>query len=84
MPFDDWGVAPAQARLMAECVLPADEARWRIPVLPDGEYSIFLPSDQSWGWFAHPWEQTIRVFGEPLLAVLGERPAVFRTLLREG
>lgn len=45
---------------------------WRTSVVPDGDYYIFLAEDFSWGTFGHPWEWTICVFGEPLLAALGE------------
>lgn len=43
---------------------------WQLPILPDGEYSIFVPHDFSWGTFGHPWEGTLCVWGEPLLARL--------------
>ncbi len=84
VPLEDWGVAPQQARLLSPGAAVTDESRWRIPVLPDGDYSIFLAPDFDWGWFAHPWEQSICVFGEPMLTALGSKPVMFRTLLREG
>ena len=34
-----------------------------IPLLPDGDYSIFLTEDLENGLFAHPWERSLCVFG---------------------
>lgn len=70
-------------------LLPGEPARaedqWLIPVLPNGDYSLFLGAELDWGWFGHPWEQTICVFGEPLLkAVLAQPPALFVSILRRG
>ena len=45
---------------------------WRTSVVPDGDYYIFLAEDFSWGTFGHPWEWTLCVFGEPLIAALGD------------
>ena len=39
------------------------EGHWEIPPFPDGDYYIFLSEDMTEGWFGHPWEQTICVFG---------------------
>jgi hypothetical protein len=46
---------------------------WAISALPDGDYHIFLSRDLAFGWFGHPWEETICVFGEPLVNTLGRR-----------
>jgi hypothetical protein len=46
------------------------DARWQTDVFPDGDYYIFLTDDMSTGTFGHPWEQTLCVFGEPLLSTL--------------
>jgi hypothetical protein len=63
-------------------VRPAD--RWPVPVLPNGDYYIFLARDFSWGIFGHPWEQTMCVFGERLLAAFDARqPLLFRDVLRQ-
>jgi Protein of unknown function (DUF2716) len=40
---------------------------WEVPVYPDGDYFVFLTSDLSLGTFGHPWEQTLCVFGRPLV-----------------
>jgi Protein of unknown function (DUF2716) len=51
---------------------------WLVPVLPDGDYYIFLAADFTWGLFGHPWEWTMCVFGGPLLAALERRsPRLF-------
>lgn len=56
---------------------------WTIPLLPNGDYYIFLAKDFSWGVFGHPWEQTMCVFGERLLATLNnERPELLTKLVR--
>jgi hypothetical protein len=60
------------------------ELDWPIPALPNGDYYIFLACDFRFGWFGHPWEQTICIFGERFLAALAIRPpALFDRLLRE-
>jgi hypothetical protein len=43
---------------------------WSLSVWPDGDYYVFLTEDLSAGTFGHPWEQTLHVFGEPLLTIL--------------
>lgn len=57
--------------------------QWKIPVLPNGDYYLFLERTLRFGWLGHPWEQTICVFGKPLLAELKRsRPKVFRNPVR--
>ena len=36
---------------------------WIVPVLPNGDYSIFLTKDLKNVWFGHPWEQAITLIG---------------------
>lgn len=43
---------------------------WAVPVLPNGDYSIFLSQAFTWGVFGHPWEWTVCCFGQPLLDAL--------------
>ena len=59
---------------------------WAVPPLPNGDYYIFLAEDFSFGWFGHPWEQTICVFGKPLLQALNQfQPKIFtKELRRDG
>ena len=56
-----------------------------IPVVPDGDYSIFLADDFSYGTFGHPWEQSICVFGQPLIDVVEhERPRLLGRVVRRN
>jgi Uma2 family endonuclease len=58
---------------------------WRIPIFMDGEYHIFLATDFSFGLFGHPWEETICVFGQPLLDALEEnKPLLFDYPIRKN
>jgi hypothetical protein len=50
----------------------ADKEAWLVPILPDGDTYIFLAEDFTFGLFGHPWEQTLCVFGQELLAVLDQ------------
>jgi len=43
---------------------------WPTTVFPNGDYTIFLTEDMSTGTFGHPWEQTLCVFGEPMVSAL--------------
>jgi len=45
-----------------------------IPVFPNGDYYIFLEPDFKWGWFGHPWERTICLWGEPLIEWIRASP----------
>ena len=58
----------------------------RVPVLPNGDYYAFVASDFRLGSFGHPWEQTICVFGAPLLETLAADPArlLDRLVRRDG
>lgn len=56
-----------------------------IPVLPDGDYFIFLADDFSFGTFGHPWEQTICVLGQRLIDVVErERPRLLVHVVRRN
>lgn len=58
---------------------------WRIPIFPNGDYSIFLAKDFSFGIFAHPWEQTFCVWGNKLLADLQRnKPFLFEKIIRQN
>ncbi|MEV7526044.1 DUF2716 domain-containing protein [Streptomyces sp. NPDC091371] len=43
---------------------------WPGEVYPNGDYYLYLHPDLRFGTFGHPWEQTLTVFGEPLLAAV--------------
>jgi Protein of unknown function (DUF2716) len=49
-----------------------------LPVLPDGDYYIIVAADLSFGTFGHPWQQSLCVFGAPLLSNLPDE--LFRLL----
>ena len=58
-------------------------AELRVPVLPNGDYYLYLAPDLSFGTFGHPWEQTICVFGAPLLAATeSNRPRLLTRAVR--
>jgi hypothetical protein len=53
--------------------------------LPDGDYAILISEDFSFGYFGHPWEQTICVFGEPLLEAFQKYPPkLFEKVVRKN
>ncbi len=62
----DWQHTCYKVYLNAQ-LLESKSSEWRIPIIPDGDYSIFLTSDLKCGVFAHPWEETICVFGKEFL-----------------
>ena len=43
---------------------------WMIPAFPNGDYYIFIGAAIDFGWFGHPWERSICVFGKVALAAL--------------
>ena len=63
----------------------AEEDAWPVPVLPNGDYYIFLAEDFSFGVVGHPWEHTMCVFGAALLAAIDEEmPELFGAPVRVG
>lgn len=50
---------------------PPDES-WPTEIYPDGDYYIWLAEDCRYGTFGHPWEPSLCVFGEELLAAVAE------------
>ena len=56
-----------------------------ISVFPDGDYHIFLAEDFSFGFFGHPWEETVCVFGQRLLSAMEQhQPQLFTRVLRRN
>ena len=56
-----------------------------ISAIPDGDYSIFLADDFRVGIFGHPWEQTICVWGQPLLEVVARHnPKLLGRVIRRN
>lgn len=49
-----------------------NNAEWPVSIFPIGDYYAFLNHDLSMGTFGHPWEQTLCVFGTPMIERLGE------------
>ena len=46
---------------------------WIIPILPNGDYYIFLTKDFQNVWFGHPWEETITLIGHDLINEVNNR-----------
>jgi hypothetical protein len=62
-----------------------DYGEWKVPILPNGDYYIFLEREFEFGVFGHPWEQTMCVFGERLLSLLNEnKPLLFSEVVRKN
>jgi hypothetical protein len=61
------------------------EDDWPVPALPNGDYYIFIGTELTFGVLGHPWEQTMCVFGLPLLvAFQQDLPALFDRPIRVG
>lgn len=59
-----------------------DSDEWRVPVYPDGDYCVFVREDLTEGTFGHPWERTLCVFGDRLVASLGRTLAAWLPVVR--
>lgn len=56
-----------------------------ISIYPDGDYSIFLGPQMTFGTFGHPWQNILCIFGEELVgSVLKERPRMLEKIIREN
>jgi Protein of unknown function (DUF2716) len=61
----------------------SEHEHWWIDV-PDSEYAIFISEDFSFGYFGHPWEETICVFGQMLLEAFQKYPPrLFEKVIRK-
>lgn len=61
-----------------------DFQEWLIPVLPDGDYYIFLAEDFRFGIFGHPWEWTSCVWGEGLISFFEKaKPTLWEEIKRQ-
>jgi hypothetical protein len=57
----------------------------RVPLLPNGDYYIFLSPELASGIFGHPWERSMCFWGKPFLAELLRNPPPFvEGVLREN
>ena len=64
---------------------PANWRNWETWVYPDGDYYVFLADDFSFGTFAHPWAQTICVWGQDLIdAFASDPPLLFQRAIRRN
>ncbi|WP_206509775.1 DUF2716 domain-containing protein [Rhodococcus sp. KRD197] len=59
-----------------------EDAEWRVPVYPNGDYYIFAQDDFREGTFGHPWEQTLCVYGPRMVTTLGHTLTTWLTTLR--
>lgn len=56
-----------------------------IPLYPNGDYYLFLNKTMSWGYLAHPWEQTITLFGHEIIIAVGKyRPKLFSKVIKRS
>jgi hypothetical protein len=61
------------------------EERWGVPVIPNGDYYIFIAEDFSFGTLGQPWETSICVFGQVLLDAIDQfAPLLFDRVLRRN
>ena len=57
---------------------------WSLPILPNGDYYLFLDKNFRYGTLGHPWEMTMCIFGEKLLTAMhSEKPKLFRNPIRK-
>ncbi|MCG7406526.1 DUF2716 domain-containing protein [Paenibacillus sp. ACRRX] len=55
----------------------------RISFYPDGDYSLFLSNDFSFGLLGHPWERSITIFGEQLIEqFIKHKPKLLEGIIR--
>jgi hypothetical protein len=58
---------------------------WPVPLIPCGDYYIFLPKDFRWGIHTHPWERTICIFGCDLIESFKKyKPIIFNKVMRSS
>ncbi|AGF25694.1 MULTISPECIES: DUF2716 domain-containing protein [Bacillus] len=52
---------------------------WLVSVIPNGDYCFFIHQDFQWGLLGDPRQQTITVFGSPLIrAIERNSPVLFQ------
>lgn len=50
----------------------------------NGDYYFFVKKDFSWGYFGHPWEKSICIFGDVFIKAIEEyKPQLFNIELRK-
>ncbi|MEU3646730.1 DUF2716 domain-containing protein [Lentzea sp. NPDC034063] len=60
------------------------QPRWRASPIPDGDYAVLAPYDLRFGTFGHPWEDSLCVWGEELLAEVSDELDALMPRLRTG
>jgi hypothetical protein len=58
--------------------------QWPVGVFPNGDYHGFVSEDFTIGTFGHPWEETLCVFGQPLIDVLVPMLTAWLPILRRS
>lgn len=61
-----------------------EPATWEVPVLPYGDYYLFLSEDLRFGTFGDPDDSSICVWGEELLEAMGPLPLDGATIIRRN
>ncbi len=57
---------------------------WFVPVLPNGDYYIFIAEDLRFGIFGHPWEWTSCIWGEELMRFFNDsKPNLWGEVVRQ-
>lgn len=67
----DW--QHASFRFSPHLVRGSGQEQWPLSPYPDGDYCIYLSEDFLTGTFGHPWEGSLRLFGQELLDVASAR-----------
>ena len=62
----------------------AAESNRRLNWYPNGDYYILLASDFSFGTFGHPWQQSLCVFGAPLMNLTQPQFSRLLNVLRQS
>ncbi|MFJ5988755.1 DUF2716 domain-containing protein [Lentzea sp. NPDC092896] len=60
------------------------QPRWHASPIADGDYAILAPYDLRFGTFGHPWEDSLCVWGEELLAEVSDELDALMPRLRTG
>ncbi|BEP14402.1 DUF2716 domain-containing protein [Acidothermaceae bacterium B102] len=90
-----WALPEAEALLVLDWQHPAYrfrpraqaqrwDAKWLVPVFPDGDYYAFLTPDFDEGTFGHPWEKTLCVLGPRMVASLAASLATWLPVVRRN
>ena len=81
--FHDW-VHPSRVFRPHTVDEPDEVPGWDVGGLfPNGDYTIFVGRDYTFGILGHPWERSLCVFGEPAVAAFAARnQAILGTVLR--